>query len=73
MIVSFIVENPSLARPLPPGGYAYGPVPYGCVRRDDGTLAAVTAIDRTVAIAAKPDCLRRAEPAEPCGSPPVCG
>ncbi|GAA1413739.1 hypothetical protein GCM10009601_00160 [Streptomyces thermospinosisporus] len=33
-IVSFIA-SPSLTRAPPaPGGYAYGPVPYGSVRRD---------------------------------------
>nr|BFD84787.1 hypothetical protein StreXyl84_41880 [Streptomyces sp. Xyl84] len=33
-VVSFIVF-PSLARPVRPGGHAYGPVPYGCVCRAD--------------------------------------
>ncbi|GHG93565.1 hypothetical protein GCM10018780_16130 [Streptomyces lanatus] len=52
MIVSFI-SNPSLAaRPVPAGGYAYGPVPYGCVRLTTAHhvrmswCAAVTAADR---------------------------
>ncbi|GAA4021154.1 hypothetical protein GCM10022232_77430 [Streptomyces plumbiresistens] len=34
MTVSFI-SNPSLTRPFTPVGYAYGPVPYGCVCRGD--------------------------------------